>query len=71
MSGEDALCDAPVAGEWAGAALDAFAEEPAKNERVLKHAKVSLTPHIGGSTAEAQTRIGGEIVDIIEAFFNK
>ena len=67
---EEALCDALDAGKLAGAALDVFAEEPTKNERVLKHAKISLTPHIGGSTAEAQTRIGGEIGYIIEAFFN-
>ena len=68
---EDALCDALDAGKLAGAALDVFAEEPAKNERVLKHPKISLTPHIGGSTKEAQGRIGEEIVDIIEKFFNK
>ena len=33
--------------------------------------KISLTPHIGGSTKEAQGRIGQEIVEIIENFFNK
>lgn len=66
---EDALCDALDAGKLAGAALDVFAEEPAKNERVLKHPKISLTPHIGGSTQEAQGRIGEEIVDLITKFF--
>lgn len=66
---EDALCDALDANELAGAALDVFVEEPTKNERLMKHPKLSITPHIGGSTAEAQGRIGEEIVDIITAFF--
>ena len=68
---EDALCDALDNGKLAGAALDVFAEEPPKNERILNNPKISLTPHIGGSTKEAQGRIGEEIVDIIEKFFNK
>lgn len=65
---EDALCDALDAGKLAGAALDVFASEPLKNERVMNNDKVSLTPHIGGSTVEAQGRIGMEIVDIINSF---
>lgn len=66
---EDALCDALDSGKLSGAGLDVFAEEPCKNERLLKNPKVSATPHIGGQTVEAQTRIGQEIVDIIEGFF--
>ncbi len=66
---EEALCDALDSGKLSGAGLDVFAEEPCKNERLLKNPKVSATPHIGGSTKEAQTRIGREIVDIIEGFF--
>jgi Phosphoglycerate dehydrogenase and related dehydrogenases len=66
---EEGLCEALDNGVIAGAALDVFAEEPTKNERVMKHPKISLTPHIGGSTAEAQNRIGAEIVDIITGFF--
>ena len=62
---EDALCDALDNGKLAGAALDVFASEPASNERVLSNDKISLTPHIGGSTKEAQGRIGEEIVSII------
>lgn len=65
----DALCDALDAGKLAGAALDVFPEEPPKDERVLHHPQISLTPHIGGSTKEAQLRIGAEIVDIITKFF--
>lgn len=63
---EDALCDALDSGKLAGAALDVFAKEPLANERVMHHDKISLTPHIGGSTKEAQGRIGMEIVDIIK-----
>jgi len=62
---EDALCDALDAGKLAGAALDVFKEEPAKNQRILTNDKISMTPHIGGSTNEAQDRIGEEIVDIV------
>lgn len=66
---EEALCDALDAGKLAGAALDVFAEEPTKNERLLKHPKVSVTPHIGGSTKEAQGRIGEELVELLTKFF--
>ena len=34
----------------------------------MNNDKISLTPHIGGSTKEAQGRIGMEIVDIINSF---
>ena len=65
---ENALVEALNAGKLAGAALDVFAEEPTKNEALYKHPKVSVTPHIGGSTKEAQSRIGAEIVSIINNF---
>lgn len=66
---ECALCDALDSGALAGAAIDVYAVEPATNERLLHHNKVSLTPHIGAATCEAQQRIGQEIVDIICGFF--
>ncbi len=66
---EDALCDALDNGKLAGAALDVYPSEPPKNERLLKNPLLSLTPHIGGSTKEAQKRIGAEIVEIITEFF--
>lgn len=66
---ENALCDALDSGKVAAAAIDVFKEEPTKNERLFKHPKVSLTPHIGASTKEAQTRIGEEIVTIITSIF--
>ncbi len=66
---EDALCDALDSGKVSAAAIDVFKEEPTKNERIYTHDKISLTPHIGASTNEAQLRIGEEIVSIIKAFF--
>ena len=64
-----ALCDALDEGKLAGAALDVYPEEPVQDERLLNNARISLTPHIGAATKEAQTRIGAEIVDIISKFF--
>ncbi len=63
---EDALVDAIESGKVRGAALDVFKEEPLTNERLLKCDKISLTPHIGAATAEAQARIGDVIVDIVK-----
>ena len=65
---EQALLDALDAGQLAGAALDVFTEEPVQNMALCSHPKISVTPHIGGATKEAQARIGGEIVSIIESF---
>lgn len=66
---EDSLCNALDTGKVAAAAIDVFKEEPTKNERVYTHEKISMTPHIGASTNEAQMRIGEEIVSIIKEFF--
>jgi len=63
------LLDALDRGEIAGAALDVFENEPNPNEALLKHPKISVTPHIGAATTEAQARIGEEIIDNITAFF--
>jgi len=65
---EAALLKALNEGVIAGAALDVFAEEPTQNLELCNHPKVSVTPHIGGQTAEAQGRIGDEIVSIITSF---
>ena len=62
---EEALLAALDSGKLAGAGLDVYLEEPSKNTQLLNHPKVSVTPHIGGTTKEAQDRIGEEIVEII------
>ena len=64
-----ALLKALDSGKIAAAALDVFDEEPVKDEKVYTHPKISMTPHVGGSTVEAQTRIGEEIVSIISSKF--
>lgn len=63
---EDALVDAIESGKVGGAALDVFREEPTRNERLLQCDKISMTPHIGAATAEAQARIGDNIVDLVK-----
>jgi D-3-phosphoglycerate dehydrogenase len=66
---EAALVEALDNGKLAGAGVDVFVEEPTKNETLVNHPKVSVTPHIGAATKEAQTRIGAEITSIIFDFF--
>jgi len=65
---EDALLEALNSGKVAGAALDVFETEPTPNKALLNHENVSSSPHIGASTTEAQERIGGELIEIFEAF---
>ena len=66
---EASLVEALDNGKLAGAGVDVFVEEPTKNETLVNHPKVSVTPHIGAATGEAQTRIGSEITNIIFDFF--
>lgn len=66
---EEALLEALNSGKLAGAGIDVFEEEPTKNMELVRHPNVSVTPHIGASTKEAQERIGEEIVCIISEFF--
>ncbi|EGR4193348.1 phosphoglycerate dehydrogenase [Vibrio cholerae] len=61
-----ALCNALESGHIAGAAIDVFPEEPASNKEpfespLMKFDNVILTPHVGGSTQEAQENIGIEV----------
>lgn len=63
---EDALLEALDSGQLAGAGVDVFVGEPKPRQDVLRHPKVSLTPHIGAATGAAQERIGLEIAQIVE-----
>jgi D-3-phosphoglycerate dehydrogenase len=50
-------------GKIACAGLDVFENEPRPSVAILKHPKISLTPHIGAATLEAQERIGVELAE--------
>lgn len=67
---EKALLRALDSGKVAGCGIDVFEEEPTRNKELYNHERVSLTPHIGASSKEAQQRIGKEIIDIVNKNFN-
>ena len=54
---EQALFEAAEAGKIAGAAIDVFSTEPATDSILFKSDKIIVTPHLGASTAEAQTQV--------------
>jgi D-3-phosphoglycerate dehydrogenase len=60
---EEALHQAIVAGHVAGAALDSFMEEPAKNSPLFDLEQVVVTPHLGASTVEAQEKVAVQIAE--------
>lgn len=62
---EVALIDALDSGKLSFAGLDTFEDEPKPAIKVLMHPKISLTPHIGAATREAQDRIGTELANQI------
>lgn len=62
---EEALVSALDKGKVAFAGLDVFINEPTPSEAILKHPKISLTPHTGASTLEAQDRIGISLAEQI------
>ncbi|HKP57412.1 MAG TPA: phosphoglycerate dehydrogenase [Polyangiales bacterium] len=70
-----ALAAALKDGQVGGAAIDVFPEEPEKNSKgfvteLQSLTNVILTPHIGGSTSEAQESIGREVASALIKFVN-
>jgi D-3-phosphoglycerate dehydrogenase len=63
---EVALIDALENGKLSFAALDTFENEPTPAVKVLMNGRLSLTPHIGAATREAQDRIGTELANQIK-----
>ena len=69
---EVALIEALDAEKVLFAGLDVFENEPTPEIQILMHPKISLTPHIGAATLEAQDRIGTELAEqIISLLKNK
>lgn len=66
---EDVLLEALDSGKVAFAGLDVFDNEPTPRRDLLEHPNVSLSPHIGASTGEAQLNIGKELADKLIAIF--
>ncbi len=62
---EEALIEALESEKVRFAALDVFENEPSPSIKILMNNKISLSPHIGGSTVEAQDRIGTELAQQI------
>jgi D-3-phosphoglycerate dehydrogenase / 2-oxoglutarate reductase len=67
---EVALLEALNSRKVAGAGLDVFENEPTPLKALLEHPRVSLSPHIGASTLEAQRNIGIELAEKIIAYYN-
>ncbi len=66
---EKAMTAALQSGKLFAAGLDVFEQEPPVYKEFLNFNNVSLSPHIGASTAEAQERVGVELAERILAFF--
>lgn len=67
---ETDLLAALESGQVSFAGLDVFEKEPPVNMAILQHPHVSLSPHVGGSTKEAQNRISLELADKVIEFFS-
>lgn len=64
---EEALLNALDSGKVRFAGLDVFINEPTPSKEILNHPKISLTPHTGASTLEAQDRIGLSLAEQISS----
>lgn len=67
---EVALINALESGKISKAALDVFENEPTPDIQLLMNTNLSLTPHIGAATGEAQNRIGTELAQQIIEILN-
>lgn len=67
---ENDLIEALNSGKISHACLDVFENEPKPATALLQHPKISLTPHIGAATNEAQERIGVELAEKLIAALN-
>ena len=65
---EAALKEALDSGHVAGAALDVFEEEPAKENALFGHPKLIATPHLGASTNEAQENVALQVAEQMADF---
>lgn len=66
---EAALLAALNSGKIRAAGIDVYENEPMPNTDLLNHENVSVSPHIGASTLEAQRRVGLAVADKVIAFF--
>ena len=62
---EEELLKALDSEKLAFAAIDTFENEPKPRIKILMNSKISLSPHIGAATLEAQDRIGIELAEKI------
>lgn len=68
---EEALLAALDSGQVAAAGLDVFVGEPEPRKDLLNHPKISVSPHIGASTSQAQENIGVELAEKITQALKK
>jgi len=66
---EAALLEALDSGKLWGAGIDVFVGEPNPKPELVNHPRVSVTPHLGASTKEAQDRIAEEMILILKEVF--